>query len=68
MIAEAQESMGDVADLLDTEESTIANMLPSAREVREVAARSIGDAPSIDVLLLTTRLVRGHTVVEIPGQ
>ncbi len=66
-IAEALKTMGDVANHLDKEEHTAADPIKSMREIREVVARSIVHTPSDDELVLATQLIRGHTVVEVPG-
>jgi hypothetical protein len=48
--------------------SLSANFTPSAREIREMTPRFIGDALYEEELMLATQLIRGHTVVEVQGR
>ena len=69
-IAKALEAMGDAAELLE-EDLPPSNELPcvsvaiAAAATRVVTSLSI---PSDKEMLTATHLVRGHSVVEVPGK
>ena len=71
IIVEALEALGDGANLL-TEETPSSTEHPcsSLDAIRAAAFRSstLPTPPTVDELSLATQLVRGHSVVEVPGK
>jgi hypothetical protein len=66
-IAKALEEMGDAEELLNNGEAGF-TPLPIL-QVREVAARTLAPPPPSEAAFnLATQLVKGHSVVEIPGR
>ena len=67
-IAEAIERMGDTAEMLEVQDIDPSPMVHTILEVSEVAERTPMEIPTDDQLILATELVRGHSVVEVPGR
>ena len=69
-IAEAREAMRDASGLLDGDakgmEPDSLALVPSIRELGEVAARNLANTPTDDQLTLATQLGKGYVVVEVP--